>query len=348
MNRKSIKGRATILCMKKYRVREPLSPKELASCASHSELIGRLLFHRGIRDAEAVEAFLEPDFEKHTHDPFLLADMERAVSRVLSAIQRNERIAVWSDYDADGIPGGVILHDFFKKIGFANFTNYIPHRHDEGFGLNRDGIEELAHEGASLIITVDCGTADHGEAALARELGVDLIITDHHEIPQGFALPDAYATINPKRPDCQYPEKMLCGAALAWKLVSALLTRLNSGSPSYRLQTKDYRLPPAGWEKWLLDLAGLATLSDMVPLRGENRVIAKYGLQVLRKTPRLGFRTLCAKLRINQQMLTEDDIVQMVHFIAALHAGETAIKGTRDGELTIAWDLLSLKIGRAH
>jgi len=267
---------------------------------------------------EEAEAFLNPDYERDIHDPFLLPDMEKAVERILQAIEKKEKIVIYSDYDADGIPGGVILHDFFEKIGHKNFTNYIPHRHDEGFGLNDEAIAEFKKEKVDLIITVDCGIADVTEAEKIKKSKIDLIITDHHE-PKD-KLPKAVAVVDAKRTDSKYPFKDLCGAGVAYKLVQAILTKLKSSEYLSHLtrtnHSKDIPNSSAsgiveikdGWEKWLLDMVGIATLSDMVPLVGENRALAYYGLKVLRKTPRLGLLKLFRLLKIESKDITEDDI----------------------------------------
>ncbi len=265
-------------------------------------LLDQLLFQRGFKTPKEKEKFLLVDYEKGIHDPFLMKDMDRAVERILRAIQDGEKIVIFSDYDADGIPGAVVLHDFFKKIGFANFENYIPHRGDEGFGLNHEAIEEFAKTGAKLLITIDCGITDVEEITRAKERGIDVIITDHHEPHE--KIPPALAILDPKQKDCSYPDKNLCGAGVVFKLVQALLK-----SPSTKLGTPRC---PSGWEKWLLDMVGLATLSDMVPLIGENRVFAYYGLLVLRKSPRLGLQKLLRRLKIDQRFLTEDDIGFMI------------------------------------
>ena len=139
-----------------------------------------MLFARGIETSAEAEKFFNPSYEEHIHDPFLISGMEKAVERILRAIEGNEPIAIWSDYDHDGIPGGVILYDFFKKIGYDNFTNYIPHRGLEGYGLNVKGIKKLAGGGVKLIITVDVGITDVAPTETANKLGVDVIITDHH------------------------------------------------------------------------------------------------------------------------------------------------------------------------
>jgi len=268
-------------------------------------LLDRLLFQRGFKTKEEAEKFLRVDYEKDIHDPFLMKGMTEAVAKILREIELGEKIVIWSDYDADGIPGAVVLHDFFKKIGYKNFENYIPHRSNEGFGLNLEAVEELSKAGAKLLITIDCGMADVEEVARAKERDIDVIITDHHE-PNG-EIPSALAILNPKQKDCRYPDKNLCGAGVAFKLVQALLTQMRR-QPT----TKNQQFPTEGWEKWLLDMVGIATLSDMVPLVGENRALAHYGLLVLRKSPRLGLQQLLRRLKINQRFLTEDDVGFMI------------------------------------
>ncbi len=253
-----------------------------------------LLERRGIFDLKAQERFLFPNYERDTHDPFLILNMERAVLRILSAMASGERIVIYGDYDCDGIPGSVILHDLFTKISYKNFINYIPHRHNEGYGLNKKAIEQFAVDGTGLIITVDCGITDVEEVTLAQALGMDVIVTDHH-LPQA-QLPPAYAVINSKQEGDNYPDPMLCGAGVAFKLAQAILLRGNFPDIA------------DGWEKWLLDMAGLSTIADMVPLLNENRVLAHYGLKVLRKSPRPGLQALLRDSGIDQRYLTEEDV----------------------------------------
>lgn len=265
----------------------------------YNDLTAALLSRRGIHSPEDAEAFLNPSYEEHIGDPLTILNMPRAAERIARAIDTQEKLCVWSDYDCDGIPGGVLLHDFFKKAK-ANFVNYIPHRHEEGFGLNTKGIDALHLDGVSLIITVDCGIADIEEVAYAQSLGIDVIVTDHH-LPKG-TLPPAYAVIDPKQDGETYSFKDFCGAGVAWKLACAVLAHGFVGREDI----------PKGWEKWLLDMAGLATIADMVPLTGENRVIAKYGLVVLRKSPRVGLQKLCRAAGVKQAVITEDDIAFMI------------------------------------
>ena len=299
-----------------YAIRRPLSNEEQAKLAGFSPLLAHLLHHRGLTDQDTAQKFLAPDYIRDIHDPFLLKDAEKAATRIIQAIQNDERIAIYADYDADGIPGAVIWNDFFKRIGFKNFSIYIPHRHDEGFGLNIAAVDHLAlHDAVEVLITVDCGISDMKPVERANELGMEVIITDHHEPPVSpstgrESLPPAFAIIDHKQVDCNYPDKNICGSGVAFKLVQAILKKAKElESPSIFKGANEFK---NGHEKWLLDMVGLATLSDMVPLTGENRVFAYYGLQVLRKSPRKGLIRLLEKLKIAQKHLTEDDIAFMV------------------------------------
>ncbi len=264
-------------------VREALS--------SYSLPLQQLLYSRGITTKAAAETFLAPNYETQLHSPLLLNDIVKATTRINAALLAKEHIAIFSDYDCDGIPGAVVLYDFFTAIGSVHFENYIPHRHYEGFGLSVEAVEKLAAKGATLIITIDCGTSDVRAIARAKALGIDVIVTDHHE--PGSELPDAIAIVNPKLGT--YPFRDLCGTGVVYKLVQALL------------RTGAYSLP-AGREKWWLDMVGVATIADMVPLVGENRVFAHFGLQVLRKSRRPGLQQLLRKAKMNQSYLTEEDI----------------------------------------
>lgn len=263
-----------------------------------SELVRSLLSKRGIEHEHEIGAFLKPDYDLHTHDPFLLKGMDVAAERLLRAIERNERIAIYADFDCDGIPGAALLSDLFNKICYANFEVYLPHRDREGYGFHIEAIDTLAVRGVKLIITVDVGTTAVEAVAHAKERGVDVIVTDHHEIVS--ELPDAIALLNPKLEP--YPFKNLCGAATAFKLACATLRQGKERGFS------SFQKVPEGWEKWLLDLVAIATVADMVPLVGENRALAFWGLQVLRKSQRLGISALCNKLRLRKAELTEDDI----------------------------------------
>ncbi len=259
--------------------------------ASYSLPLQQLLFTRGIVTKAEAEAFLVPDYDTGLHSPLLLHDIVKATTLIRTTMTAHGTIAIFSDYDCDGIPGAVVLHDFFKAVDYKNFENYIPHRHFEGFGLSVAAVEKLAASGVTLIITIDCGTGDVAAIARANELGVAVIVTDHHE--PGTILPPAAAIVNPKLGSYPFPD--LCGTGVVYKLVQALIL------------IGDFKLP-VGTEKWWLDMVGVATIADMVPLVGENRVFAHYGLKVLRKSRRPGLQQLLRKAKINPQYLTEEDV----------------------------------------
>jgi single-stranded-DNA-specific exonuclease len=314
-----------------YSIRRSITNEEQLKLASFSPLLSHLLFHRDLQDTESAHAFISPDYDLHVHDPFLLKDAERSAERILRAIKSDERITIYSDYDADGIPGAVIWHDFFTRIGYTHFSIYIPHRHNEGFGLNRGAIDKLASEGVKLLITLDCGITDVEPVAYAVSKGMEVIITDHHEPPE--LLPPAFAIVNHKQKECTYPDKNLCGSAVAFKLIQAIIKKdrelrdrsydlladrggVGKKVPAEKSVSSYKSIFPDTWkeghEKWLLDMVGIATLSDMVSLKEENRALAYFGLNVLRQSPRKGLIRLLEKLKIPQKHLTEDDIAFMV------------------------------------
>lgn len=263
----------------------------------YGELLGELLKKRGILDEEMAEVFLNPKYDRDLHDPFLMRDMERACVRIFKAIEAKEKIVVYADYDCDGVPGAVVLKDLFQLVNYDNFEVYIPERNSEGYGLNKEALSEFKKKEVKLLITVDLGITAIEAVKEAKKCGIDVIITDHH-LPKEI-LPEAYAILNPKVDD--YPEKMLCGAGVAFKLAQGFLKKYG-----------EYFEVRPGAEKWMLDMAGLATLSDMVPLTGENRAIAYFGMKVFRKSRRPGLQKLLAQLRIDQKTITEDDIAFMV------------------------------------
>ncbi|MFA6393123.1 MAG: single-stranded-DNA-specific exonuclease RecJ [Candidatus Paceibacterota bacterium] len=269
------------------------------------ELLDLLLKNRGIK-TEDREKFINPSYEKGLYDPYLMKDMEKAVVRIFEAIEAKEKIVIYTDYDCDGIPSAVIMHDFFNKIRYENFSIYIPHRHDEGYGLHMDAIKKFIDEEVKLLITFDLGITAIEEVIEAQAGGIDVIITDHHLPRQQLKqldgqasddLPNAYAILNPKQEGCQYPDKMLCGAGIAFKLVQALIQKYG-----------EYWKINTGWEKWLLDMVGMATLADQVPLIDENRVFAFYGLKVLQKGKRPGMVEIFRKANVEMTKLTEEDI----------------------------------------
>ena len=245
----------------------------LAESLGIAPIVARLLCQRGFSDPEIAGRFLNPSLE-HLHDPMLLADMGRAVERILAAIARKERIAIHGDYDVDGSTSTVILRRALEMLG-ADVVHFIPERLKDGYGLQPAAIERLHAEGVQLIISVDCGIRGADAARRAQEIGVDLIITDHHE--PDAELPQALAVINPKRHDCSYPDKYLAGVGVALKLVQALCRRTDRET----------------WLPGFIKVAAIGTLADVVPLVGENRVIAKLGLDLLTKGPhKVGLRAL--------------------------------------------------------
>lgn len=251
-----------------------------------------LLVQRLGLDSETHKAFLEPEYK--LGDLFAFTDMKQAVERLHKAVSEGEQVGIYADYDCDGIPGAVVLVDLFKKLGMMDRVHiYIPDRHDEGYGVSRIGIDALEQKGVTLMITVDVGITAIAEIADAQSRGIDVILTDHHAPLLEF--PAAYALIHPAKGT--YTNQDPCGAAVAFYLVCAFLA-------TYR---QEYDIPE-GWEKWLLDLVGFATLSDMVPLVGENRMLALYGLHVMKKTRRVGLQTLLMKNNINLAYLTETDL----------------------------------------
>ena len=245
----------------------------LVSALGIDPVIAHLLVLRGIAAPDKAERFLHPSID-HLHDPFQLADLPLAVDRLLRAIDRKERIAVHGDYDVDGVTSTVILRRLLELLG-ADVVHFIPDRIKDGYGLEPAGIERLAAQQVSVVVSVDCGIRSGAAATRARELGLDLVITDHHE--PDATLPPALAVINPKRPDCPYPDKDLAGVGVALKLVQALCQRTDH----------------TRWLPGFLKMAALGTVADVVPLRGENRVIAKLGLDQLSRGPHTtGLRAL--------------------------------------------------------
>jgi len=238
-----------------------------------SSTTARLLCIRDLSEPDAARRFLSPSL-KDLHDPFLLVDMDIAVARILTAISARERITIHGDYDVDGVTSTVILRRALELLG-ADVSHFIPERLRDGYGLQPAAVERLQQQGARLIISVDCGIRGIEAAQRARALGVDLIITDHHE--PDTELPPALAVINPKRHDCRYPDKNLAGVGVALKLVQALCMKTDRLS----------------WLPAFVKVAAIGTLADVVPLVGENRILAKLGLAMLSKGPhKVGLRAL--------------------------------------------------------
>jgi len=257
-----------------------------------SPVLARVLLNRGVDSIEGARAFLRPELDQ-LHDPALLPDMSRAADRVVQAVQSQERIIIYGDYDVDGISATALLYQCLCLAG-ADVGYYIPERLDEGYGLNLDAIRQLKAEGAEVIVTVDCGVSAVAEAKVAADLGLTLIITDHHE--PGAERPAAFAVIDPKLEGSSYPFTELSGAGVAFKLAWAIGQAFSQGK-KVSGEFREFLLRAVA-------LAGLGTIADVVPLQGENRVLAKFGLEALEVTTNPGIRALIDIARLDQKRLT--------------------------------------------
>ncbi len=245
-------------------------------------VIADLLYDREIRTEEEMEQFLHPRYEDDVLDPFLFDQMEIAVKRVFDAIAAKERIVIHGDYDADGLSGAVILSTTLKKLGAEDIDVFLPHREKDGYGINTNTINLLHEQETKLIITCDCGISNVEEIKEAKALGIDVIVTDHHESKP--ELPPCII-LHPKVPGETYPFKHLAGGGVAFKLAQGLLRTKLKEDPT---KAKEYE----AFEKWLLDMVAIASVADMVPLIGENRTLVKYGLLVLEKVNRIGMKAI--------------------------------------------------------
>jgi len=249
----------------------------------------KILKKRGLNDKSASE-FVNPKYEDLT-DPFVIPGMKKAVERIYKAINSNEKVVVYGDYDIDGLSSSALMKDAFKMMG-ADVDLYIPDRFEEGYGLNTGALKKLKKAGFDLVITVDCGTTAHEQVKASAGLGLEVIITDHHE-PDGKAPKEAVACVNPKlEKDNSLID--LAGVGVAFYLIRALQQK--------------YKLINDGQEKWLLDLVALGTICDVVPLSGDNRILAKYGLKVMNKTKRQGLISLSKKAGLDVSKITESDL----------------------------------------
>lgn len=248
-----------------------------------SSLVSRLLTVRGITTPDEARKFLDGGAES-LHDPFLMKGMKEAVARIRLALERGEKIRIYGDYDADGVCSTTLMIYLFRRLD-ARFDMYIPHRLHEGYGLNREALDDAKENGVSLIVTVDTGISAKDEIAYASELGIDVVVTDHHEPPE--QLPEAVAVVNPKQPGCPYPFKQLAGVGVAFKLATALLGA-----------------PPLEW----LEFVAIGTVADLMPLVDENRIIVKLGLQELRSTRNPGLQALIRVADVGKKQLTEAHI----------------------------------------
>ncbi len=264
-------------------------------------LVERVLAARGL-SGESALSFCDPRLTQ-LHDPSLLPGLERAAERIIRALRAGERIVIYGDYDVDGVTAASILHRVANELApGAPIEIYIPHRIEEGYGLNAEALRELASRGADVVVTVDCGVTAHAEARDARELGVDLIITDHHNASGGTAgeMPGAYALVHPRAAGSEYPFGELCGAGVAFKLAWRLAT-MWTGSERVHPKLRDLLLD-------CLALAGLGTIADVVPLVDENRVIARFGLSRLRSTNIVGLNALIDASNLSGEKISAEHV----------------------------------------
>ena len=273
---------------KRWVVREKITPEIDAVLGDYPPVMRQMLYNRKIMDSETAERFLNGTGSMY--DPFLLPDMTLAVDRLWDAVDHQEQVVVYGDYDVDGVTATVLLVQVLQQLG-ANARAYIPNRFDEGYGVNNDALDDLAAQGARLVVTVDCGIRSPLEAQHARQLGLDLIISDHHE-PKN-ELPEALAVICQKRTGCEYPEKNLAGVGLAFKIAEAMLKRRAVAG----VQLTDW-----------YDLVAVGTVADVVPLSGENRAMVRAGLKSLRFGQRQGLLSLAGVADLNLANSTARDI----------------------------------------
>ncbi|MEY3470908.1 MAG: hypothetical protein RLZZ223_258 [Candidatus Parcubacteria bacterium] len=283
-----------------WRIKTPISKETISQYPEISPVILQLLWNRNINSITDIDNFINSDYQDLIN-PFLILDMKKSIDRIIQALRNKEKIIIYGDYDADGVTGSTILYQGIKtsflalnqkgelKSGgndsedFDKYVQvYIPDRHKEGYGLKDEGVTYILESQAKLVITVDCGVRSAPEIQAIQNSGTDVIVVDHHSVPD--TMPPAFSTIVPKRKGDPYPFKDLCGAGLAFKVITALLTEM-------RTQV-GYDSIPIGYEKWFLDLAAIGTVADMVPLVGENRIIVRYGLYVLGKTRNIGLQAL--------------------------------------------------------
>lgn len=264
-------------------------------------IAAQLLYNRGMKNESQAVDFLNPEYGK-LHDPFLFKDMEKAVERILQAIQKKEKIIVHGDYDADGVTSAAVLFKILKNLN-ADVEVFIPHREWDGYGLNMENCQNFVDQGFKLLITVDCGITNVEEIDFLNKFKVDTIITDHHEpafvdksvkITAGRPLeilPKAFALLDPKTSDSGYPFRDLAGAGIAFKLAQAILQKSKIQNSKFKIQNFNHELYD-GWEKWILDIVAIGTVADVAPIIDENRILVKWGLVVLQKTRNLGLKKL--------------------------------------------------------
>lgn len=272
---------------------------ELARALKIDPRIARLLVARGITELPSAERYLKPSLQ-HLPDPFSMKHVDRAAVRVAEAIEKNEKITLYGDYDVDGVTSSTLLASFLRHHG-VEASVYIPKRLIEGYGLNREAVELIASRGTQLLITLDCGITASEEIARANEFGIQTIVVDHHRCPP--ALPPAYATLNPHQDDCPYPDKVLAAVGVCFNLIIAVRKVMRErGAYGGEGQPKEPNL------KEMMDLVALGTIADMVPLTGVNRVLTHYGIGELREARRHGVRALMDVSGVLSRRTTSSDV----------------------------------------
>jgi single-stranded-DNA-specific exonuclease len=276
---------------KRWVVQSPITPQARQALVAFPPILQQVLFNRGMCTDADARSFLRAQ-ASFDNNPFQLIGMQAAVDRIQYALEHQEPIAIYGDYDVDGVTATALMVEALQKLG-ADVRGYIPNRFDEGYGLNKDALDTLKAEGVKLVITVDCGIRSPDEALHARDIGLDLIVSDHHH-PDGDSLPTALAVINPKQPGDPYPDKDLAGVGIAYKIMEALF----SVQPS----TNGFQLNN------LLDLVALGTVADLAPLVGENRMLVRLGLRQIRETKRQGLFSLATVADIKIAKVTAGNI----------------------------------------
>jgi single-stranded-DNA-specific exonuclease len=293
-----------------WHINSPITKEISSQYPEINPIILQLLWNREIKSELDIDNFINSDY-KDLLNPFLILDMQKSIDRIIQSLKNKEKIIIFGDYDADGVTGSTILYQALKttflalhqqgKLNLGNNSNkdiekyiqvYIPDRHKEGYGLKDSGVNYILESEAKLVLTVDCGVRSKEEIRAIQSAGIDVIVIDHHSVPE--EMPPAFGIIVPKRKGDPYPFKDLCGAGLAFKVMTALLTEART--------QLGYDFIPLGYEKWLLDLAAIGTIADMVPLVGENRIIVRYGLYVLAKTRNIGLKALIDRIGITPEV----------------------------------------------
>lgn len=286
---------------KHWQTKSPVPKSVLEQFPEISTLQVQLLYNLGLSDPGRVDWFLNPDYH-NLYDPFLFTQMQVAVDRTWEAIDKGQKILIYGDYDADAVTANAVLTQTFRYLG-VEVESYIPDRFAEGYGLNVEAFQAFKEQGIDLVITVDCGTNSVEEAKYCKANGIDLIITDHHEITG--EIPDSLALVNPKNPNEVYPDKQVTGVGVAYKFAKALLSDHEKVIAQRKIDPSEH-IPE--WDKWLLDLVAIGTVADCHSLLGENRILVKFGLKVLLKTKWLGLRMLIDNAGLDFHKKTPDSV----------------------------------------